>query len=296
MSKTNYKNIKKVLYLLLLANLFVTIAKIVIGFTSKSMALSADGFHSLSDSATNIIGIISITFASKPEDKEHPYGHKKFETMASLIICVALTFIAYNIVVKSISKISNPSIVEISFESLIILIGTVVINIFVSTYENKKGKEYNSSFLIADSIHTKSDIFISIGVITTLICIKIGLPPIIDVIFSLVVSVFILHAAYEIFIEATSILTDKVVIKNEEVKEVINEFSKIKSVHKIRSRGFKDNIFLDMHILVDNNLNVDQVHQLVHEVENKFREKLNTTVDLVIHVEPYCEEELKKIN
>lgn len=296
MGKTNYKNIKRVLYLLLLANLFVTIAKIVIGFTSKSMALSADGFHSLSDSATNIIGIISITFASKPEDKEHTYGHKKFETMASLIICVVLTFIAYNIVVQAISKISNPSFVEISFESLIILIGTVVINIFVATYENKKGKEYNSSFLIADSIHTKSDIFISIGVITTLICIKIGVPPIIDVIVSLVVSVFILHAAYEIFIEATSILTDKVVLKNEEVKEVINEFSKIKSVHKIRSRGFKDYIFLDMHILVDNNLNVDQVHKLVHEVENKFREKFNTTVDLVIHVEPYCEEELKKVN
>ena len=296
MGKTNYKNIKRVLYFLLLANLLVTIAKIAIGFTSKSMALSADGFHSLSDSATNIIGIISITFASKPEDKEHTYGHKKFETMASLIICVVLTFIAYNIVVQAISKISNPSVVEIGLESLIILVGTVVVNIFVATYENKKGKEYNSSFLIADSIHTKSDIFISIGVITTLICIKIGVPPIIDVIVSLAVSVFILHAAYEIFIEATSILTDKVVLKNEEVKEVINEFSKIKSVHKIRSRGFKDYIFLDMHILVDNDLNVDQVHKLVHEVENKFREKLNTTVDLVIHVEPYCEEELKKVN
>lgn len=296
MSKTNYKNIKRVLYFLLLANLFVTIAKIVIGFTSKSMALSSDGFHSLSDSANNIIGIISITIASKPEDKEHPYGHKKFETMASLIICVVLTFIAYNIVVKSISKISNPSIMEISFQSLIILIGTVVINIVVATYEKKKGQEYNSSFLIADSIHTKSDVFISIGVITTLICIKIGIPPVIDIIVSLVVSLFILYAAYEIFIEATSILTDKVAIKNEDVKEVINEFSEIKSVHKIRSRGFKDNIFLDMHILVDNNLNVDQVHQLVHEVENKFREKLNTTVDLVIHVEPYCEEELKKTN
>lgn len=296
MSKTNYKNIKRVLYFLLLANLFVTIAKIVIGYTSKSMALSSDGFHSLSDSANNIIGIISITIASKPEDKEHPYGHKKFETMASLIICVVLTFIAYNIVVKSISKISNPSIMEISFQSLIILIGTVVINIFVATYEKKKGQEYNSSFLIADSIHTKSDVFISIGVITTLICIKIGIPPVIDIIVSLVVSLFILYAAYEIFIEATSILTDKVAIKNEDVKEVINEFSEIKSVHKIRSRGFKDNIFLDMHILVDNNLNVDQVHQLVHEVENKFREKLNTTVDLVIHVEPYCEEELKKTN
>lgn len=296
MGKTNYKNIKKVLYLLLFANLFVTIAKIVIGFTSKSVALSADGFHSLSDSATNIIGIISVTFASKPEDKEHTYGHKKFETMASLIICVVLGFIAYNIADQAISKISNPSLVEISLESLIILLGTVVINIFVATYENRKGKEYNSSFLIADSIHTKSDIFISIGVITTLICIKIGVPPIIDVIVSLVVSAFILHAAYEIFIEATSILTDKVVLRNEEVKEIINEFSTIKSFHKIRSRGFKDYIFLDMHILVDNNLNVDQVHKLVHDVENKFREKLNTTVDLVIHVEPYCEEELKKVN
>lgn len=294
MGKNNYKNIKKVLYLLLIANLFVTVAKIVIGFSSKSMALSADGFHSLSDSATNIIGIISIVFASKPEDNEHPYGHKKFETMASLIICVVLTFIAYNIIIQSISKIDSHKNLEISLESLIILICTVFINIAVANYENKKGKEYKSSFLIADSIHTKSDIFISIGVIATLICIKVGIPPVIDVIVSLVVSIFILHAAYEIFKEATSILTDKVVLKNEEVKDIVSDFSKIKSVHKIRSRGFKDYIFLDMHILVDNNLNVDVVHKLVHELEDKFREKLNTTVDLVVHVEPYCDEELKK--
>lgn len=296
MSKDNYSKIKRVLAVLLVANVLVTVAKIIIGFMTKSLALSADGFHSLSDSATNIIGIISITLAAKPEDKEHPYGYKKIETMASLIICAVLSFMAYNIIVKSIDKISNPEAITISMESLIILLATVFINIFVATYENKKGKEYNSSFLIADSIHTKSDIFISTGVIITLVCMKLGLPPIIDVIVSLIVALFILHAAYEIFVEASSVLTDKVVLPDDEVKEVVSEFKEIKSVHKIRSRGFQDYVYLDMHILVDSNLNVNQVHKLVHQVEDRFREKKNSTVDVVIHVEPYHKEDFKSIS
>lgn len=295
MINDNYIKIRKILYIILLANFFVAICKIIIGHITKSLSLLADGFHSLSDGASNIVGIISITLASKPEDKEHPYGHKKFETMASLIISAMLLFIVYNVMTNSISKIYHPQNLIISSESLIVLIVTLLINILVASYENSRGKKYNSSFLIADSIHTKSDIFVSIGVLVTLVSVKLGVPPIIDVIVSFIVAGFIIYAAYEIFLEAASVLTDKVILTEEEVKNVVLEFNKVKSVHKIRSRGYIDHIFLDMHILVDSNLNVDEVHKLVHEIEDRFKYKKKIDVDAVIHVEPYCDEEMKEI-
>ncbi len=285
----NFKAIKRVLFILFFANIAVTAAKLIIGYLTKSVALSADGFHSLSDSANNIIGIIGISLASRPKDTEHPYGYKKIETMASLIICAALLLMVYNVIINSIDKIIDPEKLIISGENIIILIATVLINIFVATYEGKKGKEYNSPFLIADSIHTKSDVFISIGVIVTLTGIRLGLPPIIDVIISFVIVLFILKAAYEIFKEAMGVLMDKRVLSLEEVKSVASEFKEVRGVHKLRSRGFRDYIYLDMHILVDPDLNVEQIHDLVHSIEKKLQEKTCAVVDSVIHVEPFYE-------
>ena len=286
----NYRSIKKVLFVLLIANIAVTAAKILLGVITNSSALSADGFHSLADSANNVIGIIGITLASRPKDVEHPYGYKKVETMASLIISAALLFMAFNVISESIYKISHPNTIYISLENLLILASTVVINIFVATYERKKGQDYNSQFLVADSIHTKSDVFVSIGVIITLILIKLGVPPIIDVVISFVVAAFILKASYDIFKDCMSVLMDKRILELEEVESVVKEFPVIKNVHKVRSRGFQNHIYLDMHILVNIDLNVEEVHDLVHEVERKLQERTDKQIDLVIHVEPYYED------
>ena len=287
MKTDNCSKIKGVLGILLIANVFVTIVKIIIGDMTNSVALCADGFHSFSDSASNIIGIVSITFASKPCDTDHPYGHKKIETMASLLICVVLILLGYNVITKSIKSIFNTQTIVVDVENIIIILLTVLVNVFVAYYENKKGKEYNSSFLIADSIHTKSDIIISIGIIITLIAIKLGVSHKIDIVVSIIVAVFIFYSAYEIFMEVASVLIDKNIITCDEVKQIIYTFDEIKDVHKIRSRGFKDHIFLDMHIVVDKNMDVNEVHKLVHLIEEAFTKRFGTTVDTLIHVEPY---------
>ena len=285
--ENKYYMIKKVLLIILVANFAVSAAKIVMGYLTKSISLSADGFHSFSDGASNIIGLISITLASKPIDKEHPYGHKKIETIASLIIGGMLLFLTYNIVVQSIQKFFNHMAVTVTLESILILVATVFINIFVAYYEKKQGQKYNSSFLIADSIHTKSDVFVSIGVLTTLVCIKAGLPPVIDVFVSFIVAGFILYAAYEIFKEAYNILIDSKILDEEKVKEVVmKSFSNVKDVDHIRSRGGKDYIFVDMHIKVNPNLKVCEVHSLVHDIDETMKIKDNRVIETSIHVEP----------
>lgn len=294
MNIDNYKKIRKVLWIILLANLLVALLKIVIGRLIKSSSITADGFHSLSDGSSNIVGLIGIGLASKPIDKDHPYGHKKFEVLSGLFIAAMLVFMGVKIIINGIVGFTAPKALSITPESLITILITLFINILVSKYEYSIGKKLNSYILISDSLHTKSDIFVSLGVLTTLIGIKLGLPPIVDSIASLVVAGFILNAAYEIFVSTSGILVDKAILDDEFIKNAISDFSEIKDIHNIRSRGSEDNIYIDMHIMIDPKYSVEDSHVLLHRIENKIREKTNNTTEVIIHVEPYYENILNR--
>jgi cation diffusion facilitator family transporter len=292
MNIINFKKIKQVLWIIMFANLAVALLKIFIGSAVKSASMTADGFHSLTDGSSNIIGLIGISLAVKPMDKDHPYGHKKFETLAGLFIAGMLLVIGGKIIIDAISRFLNPAALHITFDSLITLLVTLGINIFVCTYEYNKGKKLNSYILLSDSLHTRSDIYVSIGVLVTLICVKLGLPPIIDPIASLIVSIFILHASYEIFKSAGSILVDKAVIDTEKVKDLTLEFEQVKGVHNIRSRGSEDDVYIDMHILTEPNMSVEKSHDLIHAIETKMRNEINDNLQVFVHLEPFY----KKIN
>jgi len=294
MNIDNYKKIRKVLWIIFFANLLVALLKIVIGSLIKSSSITADGFHSLSDGSSNIVGLIGIGLASKPIDKDHPYGHKKFEVLSGLFIAAMLVFMGGKIIINGIVGFTAPKALSITPESLITILITLFINIIVSKYEYSIGKKLNSYILISDSLHTKSDIFVSLGVLTTLIGIKLGLPPIVDSIASLVVAGFILHAAYEIFISTSGILVDKAILDDEFIKNAISDFSEIKDIHNIRSRGSENNIYIDMHIMIDPKYSVEDSHVLLHKIENKIREKTNNTTEVIIHVEPYYENILNR--
>ena len=275
MKENNFKKVKIILFIILLVNLLVAMLKIIIGSIIKSSSMTADGFHSLSDGSSNIVGLIGVHYASKPEDENHPYGHHKFETLAGLFIAIMLFFVSGRVILGAIERFKNPIIPEVTMESLIVLIITLIINIVVSTTEYKKGKELNSQILISDSRHTKSDIFISLGVLVTLIGIKLGLPPIIDPMASLVVAAFIIHAGYEIFKETSDVLVDGVAIDPEEIRDIVLGFDEVIDVHKIRSRGNINDLYIDLHIVVDSKLDVESSHKLVHDIEDAIKEKIN---------------------
>lgn len=290
-NNANYKKVKFVLWIILFANLGVAIIKIVVGYLINSASLSTDGVHSLSDGLSNVVGLIGITIASMPVDKEHPYGHKKCEIIASLFIGGMLLFLGLKTLFAGFSRFINPSELNITLISLISLILTVCINIFVTIYERKKGEEYKSFILISDSIHTKSDIFISVGVLLSLIGIKLGLPQIIDPIISIVISLFILKASYEIFKESIGILLDRAAVGEEKITEILNSFDEIKNIHKIRSRGSANDIYVDMHIMIDANTTTEEAHSLSHNIEKEIKNKINPNCQVIIHVEPYYKKE-----
>lgn len=287
MEVTNYKKVKEVLWVILFANFVVALLKIAIGMMIKSASMTADGFHSLSDGSSNIVGLIGISLASKPKDKEHPYGHNKFEVISSLFIGAMLVFIAIKIVSDAINRFSNPVTPSISTISLIVLIITLCVNIFVSTYEYKVGKKINSHILISDSMHTRSDIFVSIGVLFTLIGVKLGLPAIIDPIASLIVSGFILYSAFEIFKESTAILVDQAAVEEDLIREITGMFEEVKDVHEIRSRGSLNHVYIDMHILVEPTITVENSHNLMHQIEKVIKDKVNSSAQVIVHIEPF---------
>ncbi|MGL5641990.1 cation transporter [Acinetobacter sp. RIT592] len=287
MVNTNYKKVKQVLWVILFANLGVAALKILIGTSIKSASMTADGFHSISDGTSNIVGLIGISFASKPKDKEHPYGHNKFEVISGLFIGGMLFFLGAKIIIEALSRFKNPVESTITMASLIVLVVTLIINILVCTYEYRIGKKLNSYILVSDSLHTKSDIFVSIGVLMTLVGVKIGLPAIIDPIASLIVAGFILHASYEVFKSTIDVLVDKAVIDEDDIKKVIKEFESIKGVHNIRSRGSENNVYIDMHILVEPKITVEDSHMLTHNIEEIIKEKINKSAQVIVHIEPY---------
>ncbi|HSQ89880.1 cation diffusion facilitator family transporter [Romboutsia sp.] len=291
MEYDNFKKVKQVLWIILFANIGVALIKIVIGTAIKSASMTADGFHSISDGASNIVGLIGINIASKPNDKEHPYGHKKFEVVASMFIGGMLLFIAGKIIFNSISRFTNSVEPSITTESLIALIITLIINILVCAYENRIGKKLNSYILVSDSMHTRSDIFVSIGVLFTLVGVKLGLPDIIDPIASLVVSGFIIYSAYEIFKSSTGILVDQATVDEEKIREIISGFKDVKGVHNIRSRGSENDIHVDMHVLVDPHRNVEESHILAHEIESMIKTKINQSAQVIVHIEPYYDKD-----
>ncbi|WP_055668283.1 cation diffusion facilitator family transporter [Desnuesiella massiliensis] len=246
----NTKQAIWVLWIIMGLNFGVAIFKIVIGTIANSGSIIADGYHSLSDGSGNIVGIVGLSIAGRPIDKNHPYGHKKFETISSMIIGMLLFVVGSKVAYNSIINIIHPKTPEISTISFVVMICTLIVNIFVVIYERSQGIKLSSDVLISDSEHTKSDVLITCGVIVTMILLRMGVPPIIDGCVSLLISLFIFKASFEIFMEATKTLTDSAVLNSEEIYEATMSCEEVKECHKIRSRGRKDEVFIDESCIV----------------------------------------------
>lgn len=287
MQEDNYKKVNSILLGILFLNLFVAIIKIVVGTLIFSASLTADGYHSLSDGISNIVGIIGVKFASMPDDEKHPYGHNKLESFSGIAIGLILFYVGYTALGNAYDKFINPTDTNVTFISIVVLVITLIINLFITTYESKKGVELNSTILLSDANHTKSDIFISCGVLITLIALKLGADPIVDPIVTVIVSVFIFYAGWEVFYENASILIDTSNVNVDEIKDCVMGFENVKGVHYIRSRGTNNRKYIDMHILVDPDMTVSESHDMQHDIEIEICKKIGVQAQVIIHVEPF---------
>lgn len=283
------KQIKRVLQWVMAANITVAAVKVILGMETGSASLTADGFHSLTDGMSNIIGLLGINLAAKPNDSGHPYGHKKYECLTGLAISAMLFYIAAQVVFDAVRRWGQPVNIEVSGMNLAVLIASLIINIVVCISEYRIGKRLNSYILVSDSLHTKSDIYVSLGVIATLWLMQLGAPSVIDTVASLVVAGLIMHAAYSVAKSTVSVLVDSAVVDADIVQQIALSFPAVLNVHKIRSRGSVHDMYLDMHIVIQPDISVKASHELVHSIEVKLKGTISPNLQVLIHVEPYIE-------
>ena len=292
-SKDRFQKIRRVLIYILLLNWGVSAAKLIYSGVIRSVSMKADGFHSFSDGASNITGLIGIWVASRPIDQNHPYGHKKYETLTSVAISALLFFVCFNVIREGIARFIDPVIPEVNLNAFLVMIVTMAVNIFVMVYENKKGKELKSDVLVSDALHTRADILTSASVIITLMAIRLGYP-MVDPIASLAIALFIGYAAVQILRESARVLSDGAAIPIQEIERVVLAIKGVKECHRIRSRGRADDIHIDLHILVDQKMDVHRAHHLSYAIENKIKRDFRGVTDVVVHMEPMETERNKR--
>lgn len=276
--------VRRVLVLVLFLNAGVALAKLVVGWLTSSISMVADGFHSLTDGASNVVGLIAMSIAGRPPDEDHPYGHRKFETLAALIIGGLLALTAWEVLKSSFKRLWEGGQPEVTTLSFVVMGVTIAINLAVATWEYRAARRYQSHLLHADSAHTRSDIFSSLAVIASLIAARIGFPQL-DVIAALIITTVIAMAAFQILRDSGLLLTDTAILPSGQIEAVALQVPGVLSVHKIRSRRGPKGGHADLHVQVDAELPLNAAHELGHQVADRLRQELGLP-DVLVHVEP----------
>lgn len=277
-------SVRRILTTVLVLNLAVAVAKLTVGSMIRSLSMVADGFHSLTDMASNVVGLVGISIAEQPADEDHPYGHQKFETLSALFIGCLLALTAWEILQSSLDRLRSGTVPEVTILSFVVMGLTIVVNIMVSTYERRRGETLHSEVLKADAAHTRSDIFVSLGVIVSLLATRWGFPGV-DLIGALVITVVIGRAAFRIVYRSAGLLTDMAVMPAQQIRDVALSVPGVVGVHKIRTRGHHDHRHADLHIQVRPDLRIDQAHIIGHRVSDRLCDELDF-YDVVTHLEP----------
>jgi cation diffusion facilitator family transporter len=281
-----YDRVQRTLVLVLILNLAVAAAKAIFGLMAGSVSMVADSLHSFFDSFANIVGIVSTHIAGQPPDRSHPYGHGKFETVGTLIIGAMLLLSAYLIVIEGLDRLLSREIPAITGITVGVMVATILINIIVSTYERRRGKELKSQILIADSRHTASDIFVSLGVLGGFAAVRLGFP-VADPLIAFGIALLIARMGLLILKDAGNVLTDATVVDCEDqIAKVVSSIDGVRGYHDFRCRGKPQELFADIHITVDPKISVAEGHAIAEEVVARIRTEVEGIEDMVVHVDP----------
>jgi cation diffusion facilitator family transporter len=211
-ASARFSGVARVLVRVLLLNVSVAVAKIAFGYLGGAISVLSDGFHSLTDAAANVIGLVGVRAAERPPDEDHPYGHRKYETVAAGVVVVFLLLVVVEVLRNAINNLTGRTTPqEISGLGIVVMVVTMAINVLVIRYETRAADTLDSEVLLADAMQTRGDVWTSATVIAALAGARLGLP-ILDPLAALVVAGFIGHSGYQIAKATTRILSDRIVL------------------------------------------------------------------------------------
>lgn len=291
--ETRTRQIVAVLVIILVLNLAVAIAKLLYGRASGAIAVTADGLHSLLDASSNVIGLVAVVLARRPADDNHPYGHRKFETFAALVVAMMMFLGCWEILGAAWERLREPSVPHVTAIGYVVMLSTLAVNVIVATLERRAGQRLQSEMLVADAAHTQSDVLATMVVLASFVAARFGVGWA-DLVASLVVVVLIVRAGFEILQGTLSTLSDERRIEPDVVEHEALAEAGVLEVHNVRSRGPLDDIHVDLHVLVDPATAIDAAHAIGHRVEARLRTKWPAFSDVVVHVEPALESERAK--
>lgn len=279
--------VRRVLWITLLLNLAVCAVKAAVGFTTGSLAVLADALHSLTDGANNVLALTVTRWSAEPPDREHPYGHQKFEALGALGIAAFLGIACFEVVQAAVERLlaDAPRIVAMDAPALGLLVLVLAVNVFVALYERRAGERYNSPLLLADAHHTFGDIWITFGVLVGAAGVLLLGWQWLDVALAVPVATAVLWSGWKVLRGNLPWLVDAIAIAPESIQQLALSVAGVVDCHQVTSRGLIGRqVFVEMH-LITSAKDVETSHRITEEIERLLEERFGP-VHATIHVEP----------
>ncbi len=269
------------------ANIVLAAVKVAVGLLAGSVALVADGIHSISDMVTDIAVLLGIHFGSKQPDESHPYGHGRLETFAALFIGSALAIVGAAMIYRAAVDIAAGKHFRPSFVVLFVALASVIVKELLYKMTKTVAIKSHSSALYANAWHHRSDAFSSVAVVIGFVSIRFGFNYG-DQMAAGAVGLMIILVAIQIIGDCLRELTESAVDRTtiEHIKDIVNANSSIRQWHKLRTRTVGREVFLDLHILVAPDLSIAAAHEIAENLENALHEEITRPVNITVHIEP----------
>jgi cation diffusion facilitator family transporter len=281
----DYEGIRKVLILTLLLHVLATLAQLAVGFHTRTLSLTADGLDAFFDGFSNVIGLIAISFAARPPDRDHPYGHRKYETMMALGIAMLLAVTTWELLEGALGRFLHPITPLVTIWSFAAVAFGILTQTGASVYEFRRGHELRSELLVADARHTAANTMVSVAVL-------LGLPFIsrgyvwVDPALTVAVALVVARLGLDIVRDSFPVLVDRAPVEPERIADVVGTVDGVTSFHRIRSRGTSDDASVDLHVRVGAELPVARADAIADEVRDRLLAEVSGVSDVTVHVEP----------
>jgi len=277
------ERIRWVLITTMLLNFLATAVKLAAGIATGALSVVADSLDSLFDGLSNVVGLAGLYAASKPPDAEHPYGHRKFETIAALSIAFLLFLTCWQLFQTAWQRLGDESGPAINIYTIGAMIVAMLIQAVTSVFELREGRRLNSEILVADALHTRASILVSLSVLIGLGFVRLGFPAA-DPILAMFVALMIAKIGVDILRETIPVLIDRAPIDPHKIAAIVRSVVGVESFHRVRSRGAHGSVAVDLHIRVAPEKTVQEADAIASEVRRRLLEQEGIS-DVTIHLE-----------
>ncbi len=283
--EANRARVRRVLWVTLVLNVIVAVGKIAIGATTGAVAITADGFHSLMDGSANVIALVANRIAAKPADADHPYGHRRYETLAALGVGILLLVTAWEIVSSAIERLTSPQPVTVTPLVFGVLVATLIVNLVVSTVERREGERLKSELLIADAANTRADVLVTISVLISMGLTAAGFSWA-DPLAALIIVVLIARAAWSVIQQTGGVLVDTAPYDPAQLAALAAKTPGIERVIRARSRGTADAAFIDIDVQVPPEMTAGHAAVLAGVIRERLAAELHGVQEIEVHFAP----------